>query len=358
MSTSSNSDMREPLDPVEVPGNPRAIAFTLVPEVVGELTSSGRDATGSEVRLALKDRTYGGFDPKALGFRRFRDFLDAAGERGLIEVDRSRRGDVGVRLPGHAGRPVDAPREVRGDLWRAFVDWGPDELRLFDTANDRVIRLPKEPAPLEPEKFSAIRRRLVESPQSLVAISPVSREQLGQWMREFASSREPALRELLVGALDGEKPAKTFLQIVKGLPEEHARWNDELLLHVRPAIERWREANGVAASIEKSEPTPSQAGSLGAPTPLPKTEALPAGAGPVEQRPSGASPEATRTAITAAFRIASKSPLWSHTRTVGALGPDASEDVDLRQRLHAAIDRMPVDELRKIVLPVGYLFGR
>ena len=353
-------------DPVSTPGadddakQRLEVAFALVAETVGELTSSGRQATGSEVRLALKARTYGGFDPRALGFRRFRAFLSAAAERGVVEVDERRRGDVAVRLPGVAGAAPEAPREVRGDLWRAFLDWGPDELRLFDIDADRVLRLPKEPAPLEPERFGAIRRRRLESPETLVEISGVSRQQLTDWMLDFAASREPTLRDLLVRSLEGDKPTKTFLQIVRALPEEHARWNEALLLRLRPVIEAWRDANSLTISIDRSmprddvemPPIAAHASEEGTTPSSPRRWAL------SDVRVAAAPEDVARTAITAAFRTAERGRSWAFVRPAGSSLATPSDEVELRRRLHEAIDRMPPEELRKIALPVGYLFGR
>lgn len=129
-------------------GSDLKIAFGLLTEVLNGYERAGQVPTGSQVRLALKHRTYDGFDPKKLGFRQFREFLARAAEAGLVEVDENRPGDVAVRPVSRRPNEPIPSRQIRGDLWRAFLDWAPEELRLFDRRNDAVIRLPREPAPL------------------------------------------------------------------------------------------------------------------------------------------------------------------------------------------------------------------
>jgi len=337
----------------------RDVAFDLLVEIVGELSSSGRAPTGSGVRLALKARTYDGFDVKSLGFARFRDFLAAAASQGRIEVDEMRPGDVAVRLPGIASATPVVPPEVRGDLWRAFLEWGPDELRLFDVKEDAVVRLPREPAPLEPERFVVVRRRLAESPDDFVTIPPVSRKQHVQWMHEFARTRTPELRNLLSQALAGDKPAKTFVQVLRALPEERARWNEALLAHVRARVEEWRDSSSLDISIDKrsvgdegadrsSSSSPGSV-SVDGPGTHPSRWLL---SGKHAQPPSSDTALTALTALLETRRPRDEAQRFSSVSVRTSQGPER----ELRNRLHMAIDRMPAEDLRRLLIPVGYLF--
>lgn len=332
------------------------IALDLLVEVVGELSGSGRLPTGSEVRLALKNRTYDGFDLKSLGFRRFRDFLAGAVAQGRIEVDETRPGDVAVRLPGIASTTAVVPPAIRGDLWRAFLEWGPDELRLYDNIEDKVIRLPRTPAPLEPERFASVRRSVAEAPDRYISITPVSRTTQVDWMRQFAATRAPDLRELLEQALAGEKPSKTFVQVLRALPDERARWQEALLGHIRSRVEDWRAGAGLDISIDKrADADVQEAPPPDADADVPAVPATPRWVISTQQAPRPSTDEALSalTAIVRTQRLARHR--WLDAKAARST-PDPRAESELRRRLHEAIDRMPVDELRRLVIPVGYLF--
>src|SRR5690349_15840884 len=115
-----------------VTSRPLDQAYGVLASAVGMLSRGDRPPTASEVRLEMKRLTYGGFSPKAFGFKRFRDFLDGAEAAGYVAVDKDREGDVAVvlprELPGSQG--INAP-PVRSDLWKAFVDWSPRLARYF-----------------------------------------------------------------------------------------------------------------------------------------------------------------------------------------------------------------------------------
>src|ERR1700722_2680160 len=68
-------------------------------EAVKFFLLQGRVPTASQVRSRLGHITAGRFDPKDIGFSRFRDFLDFAESAGSITVDHARVGDVTVSLP-------------------------------------------------------------------------------------------------------------------------------------------------------------------------------------------------------------------------------------------------------------------
>lgn len=241
---------------------------------------------------------------------------------------------------------VDKPR-IRPDLWKAFVDWKPDLLRLYDFDKDHAVLIPSSPAPLEPERFRAIREKLRVSPDSLVKIEPISmRTQLG-WMREFSAEvADPRIKSLLDAALSADKPAKTFVAVLRQVPPELGRWRKNLGALVRSEVERWQNSTPRAKSIC-----------------IDHLDEVTVGGAP-EHRAQSRPPAATGENLL---------DLASHLATVGFSsskiyggafggslfqGNSTQQDsvVNLRFRLHAAIDRMPLEELRLLRIPVGYLF--
>lgn len=358
----SPSDRRAPARP-EARDSEFSVALDVLEQVVQEFVEAGRSPTGSQVRIALKERTYGGFDQRRLGFATFRAFLREAAIRGRVVVDEDRPGDVAVRLSGGRSSGSEPVRPIRGDFWRAFVEWQPAELRLYDTNEDRVHRLPRDPAPLEPEQFANIRRRLAEAPGAFIEISPVARNQQLDWMREFARSGPEALRSVLEESLAGEKPAKTFAQVLRALPEERSRWNLILTARVRGVVEEWCAIHAIAPSIDKRFETRVEgkyreiaelAGGSASRGEVARGIAAPA--------LEGASPALSgqAAALTALAAFVRTSTAVRGGRTVirvrhGTDRSSATED-ELRLRIHAAVDRMPAEELRQLVIPVGYLF--
>lgn len=322
----------------------RAQAFDVLVAAVSEVRERrGRPATASEVRVAMRQRTYGGFDPPALGFPRFRDFLDEAEQLGHVRIDRARPGDVALVLPEESEAADPVPM-VRPDLWRAFADWTPGQLRLYDSAEDRVHVIPEQPVPLEPERFGEVRRRLAADPSAFVPVTPVPRQRQIGWMREFADSvGDKQSRLLLRSALDGEKPAKLFLSTLRQSPPLLARWRQEHRARVREEILRWREhrvPEGVSVTVDRQE-EPEDEGSRG-----------PAR----ELSASWGSAQLTLWAREPA-RLWPRSDHWHFAPTLGGDHGRESPDAALRALVHAAVDRMPVEELRALRLPVGYLVG-
>ena len=88
---------REP--PSVIDDELKSQAFSVLVDAVRELGEAGTVPTASQVRLAMKRRTYGGFDPGKLGYKRFRDFLSEAASENLIDLDEDRPGDGAALRP-------------------------------------------------------------------------------------------------------------------------------------------------------------------------------------------------------------------------------------------------------------------
>jgi hypothetical protein len=256
----------------------------------------------------MRDRTYGGFKPSRLGYKRFRDLLVDAESRGLISVDRTRRGDVAVSLPS-GGTAVAAPAPaIRSDLWKIFIDWKIGQLRYYDIELDKALMVPEERAPLEPDKFGEMRARLEHDPNNFIPITPIAQHtQLG-WMRQFADTMpDVELKTTLQAALIGYRPAKMFVAVLKEVPTELHRWHHELQQRVRAEIEKWRDSVSARKFVDIDEKIDIE-----------KT-------GPARSAKSR------------------------------GLSSQSNSPVGIRALLHSAIDRMPLEELKALRIPVGFL---
>ncbi|MGH3349763.1 MAG: hypothetical protein ACRDPS_03780, partial [Nocardioides sp.] len=120
-------------------------AFVVLERAVShERSVHGRWPTASRVRIVMKELTYDGFAPARLGFKRFRDFLQAAEAAGAIALDSSNAGDILVALPGETEPAARATRHarIRKDLWSALLDWTRGVDYYFDLDIDRPVVLP------------------------------------------------------------------------------------------------------------------------------------------------------------------------------------------------------------------------
>lgn len=332
--------MTEQTPPVEV-SLPEA--YTVLREALGDLARLGRPATGSEARLGMKRRTYGGFDPRSLGFKRFRDFLQAARDAGHIELDDARKGDVAVSLPGAIYRdnnPAEEHRSIRSDLWRAVSDWSGDSTHVVELSRDRVVSFPPLPVPLEPADFADLRARLNNDDPDLVEVQPVPETTQTEWMRRFA--REGNLLHLQE-ALATSNPTREFVARVRSDDSVRRAWGRVLANEVRRYIAEWQKSEPRAAAFDAYS-SPRRSG-----------EAM--------HTLARSDPPSDSTAKRNQSWHLSKhynvSDLFTPTFYSYSSTSDSHEKGDaeeLRQRLHRAIDRMPPRELRDITIPVGYFF--
>lgn len=344
MTTSSHSVSQTPASapnaPRDVQAEEQAAAFDVLADAVASLAQAGASpVTGSAVRLEMGRRTYGGFDPKRVGYKRFRDFLDDAEARGYVAIDRDRAGDVSVTMPG-ASAEAGSTARMRSDLWKAFADWNPRTSRFYALNEDRVVTLPTEPAPLEPPRYAELRTKISENPTVFVEIKPLSRQQQLDWMRDFSLLvTDPEVSRVLGEALKSEHPARYFVVVLRSFPNLLNRWHNTLRERVYAEALKWRDSDSRLATVQIDHVIAS---------------AQP----PVSRQRE----ESVAAAEAANRRVAEIPQKHTHDRdVVHFFAGQASKSVvysasTLRQRLHEAIDRMPESELRKICIPVGYLF--
>lgn len=291
-------------------------AYKLLGVLVNENYSVGRRSYGASLKPELRRRTFGGFDEERLELGSFRRFLEAARSAGVIDIHPAPRGpDLEATPPGKA--PVAAApigvarsRRVRRDLWDAFVSWDEDWLRVYDTVAERAFRFPKHPVPLEPIESTSLRETVGKEPDRFIPIEPISFARQRDWMREFAASvSDPVAKSALEWALTSDRPVRDFTQALQSRNDLRVQWTIYRLVLVETVIRDWANAAGLAVEIHDAQ----------------QVEDVPE---PKDSLKSSIARE------------------------------DGGRTSELRQLLHAAIDRMPESELLQLRLPVGYLVQR
>ena len=323
----------------------RSQALDVLVESVSHLTrTGGRPPTASEVRLEMKRRTYNGFSPEALGYVRFRDFLAAAESTEIIRIDRQRKGDVAITLPSEQLAEVASP-QLRSDIWKAFTDWNPEVIRYYDLEESRAIMLPREPAPLEPERYGSLRGRIANHPDLFIEIFPISQQAQLDWMAEHVQSVPSVeVQGMLQNALHEPKPAKNYVSVLRKFPELLAEWHSHLRERVYAEVMKWRDNNPRLSALDLIRPEIQHAG-------LPNASATSQSNTRADDRLRGISLLTLRRL--AADRYADR-PLFAFPSPTAQEYP--VKPSSLRHMLHRAIDRMPESELKKLIIPIGYLF--
>lgn len=291
----------------------RREAFELLSALVNENYDVGRRSFGASLKPELRRRTYGGFDESRLQFASFRRFLEAAREVGVIDVHLAPKGpDLEATPPGRppvtaAPTRVTRSRRLRRDLWEAFVNWDGGWVRVYDKQNERAVRFPKEPVPLEPAESADLREAVTAAPDRFVPIEPISFERQREWMLEFAASvPDPVVKSALELALTSERPVRDFTQALQSRPDVRKQWTTHRLVLVEAVARAWATAAGLDIEIHQPRDTDDE-----------------------HDKPAASSE---------------------------AKGTDRV--LALRDVLHGAIDRMPESELLQIRLPVGYIVER
>lgn len=352
-------------------------ALKVLDQALDELADQQRQPTASQVRLAMKRLTYGGFEPQDLGFKRFRDFLETAARDKRIELF-DRPGDVLVARRG--APPVsDHVVRIRRDLWKTALDWSADVAHYLDLDTDKVVTVPSVPVPLEPEKFANLRTRIAAKDERLVRVPSIDIHTQVGWMAQFARSvDEPEVEFRLERALSSPKSAREFARVLRSEPEVRYVWNRQLSAHVLVHLLRWKSEDPrlldvqIDAGVERAdEPTPDEEPTQGAVTDVPTTPQPDEGSirmygggavgvVPTPQRDASVPSQARVLAgahvheTTRVPRVVSYGSRIAETPVTGT--PRLRERRSrLRLALHRAIDRMPEEELAKLVIPVGYL---
>ncbi len=281
-------------------------AHEALKDVVASYSLEGRSTVAASLKSALKRRFSDRFDERSIGFLSFRDFLKDAEARGIVQLQRAPGGDLEAMLPGAPPQRSRGTAEVhsstsfvRADIWRAFVDWNPGWTRLYDAEADRAVMFPETTTPFDPPEWSVQRDAAQRQPERFREIEPISMDTQLEWMRAFAREvRDQTSRELLQSALQSSRPFGAFVRQVNIFPETRLQWHRFRLDNVLAVVAAWVQRNNLTIQFQENRPR--------------------------ETAPSG--------------------------KTTA----DVSEAA-VRARLRAIIDRMPLSDLLRLEIPVGYI---
>ena len=271
----------------------------------------GEQPTASQVKLRMSSLSFGGFNVKQLGYSRFRDLVSECESRGLIRVDSSRAGDIGIVTRDRVAESRSFSPTVNPSVWRAVVDWSPNMLRVWDLQLRRAWLLPHQEVPLEPEKFKQLRARYASEGDSFLTIPHLSRTDQYDLFRAFLRQLdlEPEQSADVSEALSTDRPIRLSLELLRELrPESAVEWSNTLRARVQHLLHQWIAEN----------------------------------------------PQVTLDDVFLPIQESAKGRSTSPRQNEPSTG---SEESRLREAVHRAVDRMPASALRALSIPLGYLYG-
>lgn len=311
--------------PQPVNGPALQAAFALLHEVVRDFEVTGRLPLTTGVKPEMQHRSGGQFQEQTLGFATFGEFVQAAVQNGVVALLDHEKGRLlhveGVvprprrRLPTAPPAPAKAAekqvREVRSDLWRAFIDWRSSLRRLWDKQAESAVIFLAESAGGTTSQDDAVREAVAAMPDRFVEITPIPQDTQLQWIRSFVHDLDdPKLRDsllLLLGTTN--RPFAAFGSMLRGMPAIQQAWQAHRRELVVQEISRWARDHGLAV-----DPFADSATEQGSEQ-------------PTEQAP----------------------PLAESGLNV------IRNEVETRRMYHSAIDRMPYEDLLRLPIPLVYL---
>jgi hypothetical protein len=206
-------------------------AAALLQETLQDLWNrEHRPILGSRLKIELLRRARERdlrFEERALGFRRFSEFVAATGAAEISDV-----GGADILIAPKANRNPTATEvrydgRIRPDFWRAFVSYPvAGQARGYDPAGDKIVVAAADALP-----------------PGVVPIEPVSREQQLEWRREFAKSA-PEGHWLRQFKLEDESGVRAFADEIRNDPLRR-KWNDFWLEKTAQTIRQWAEPHSV-----------------------------------------------------------------------------------------------------------------
>jgi len=300
--------------------SPAHVDYSLLSSVVSDLTEGGRIASAAAVKTVILRRSPD-FDERALGFRKFVDYLEAAVRAGAVRLARDDRNHPCVFPPSASDAAIEQAlrqssstvletRRLKRELWRAVVEWEPtDYWRGWDRKHSRVFMAPRASSSQEP---------WLDDAERYVGLPVVSRDLQTEWMSEFTAAQIPDVKVKLAASLQPGADLGAFRAALAahGLLDD---WAQALQLHVHVHVQQWATAAKVPLqrlfeSVSKRTPTD-----------------------PVN--------------VSGVATTERNVPQESVAR------PEVSFEESLRRRLHEVVDQMNGAELSVITVPARFLVG-
>jgi len=231
-----------------------------------------------------------GFAEGDLGFQSFREFLQAAEQAGYVRLVLARGGDVEI-LPPELALPTGSVR-IRRDFWTALMT---EEGRpyCYLPASDQVLRLVDTAGQKVGDRS--------------VPLPVVSQETHEAWLNEFVGGMDDPDRESIQAKLAVHPELGDRMRVITENPVSRQQWYAARTKRVMDLLTAWSKEHGLDVDFVE------------APTRVREKE-----------KPTGGRPAPQR-------RVARR-----------------DREEQLRSRVHAAVDRMPLSDLLRLSLPVEY----
>jgi hypothetical protein len=206
-------------------------ATALLQETLQDLWNrERRPILGSKLKIELLRRARERdlrFEERALGFRRFSEFVAATGAAEISDVGGA---DILIapKMNGSSTASGARDRRIRPDFWRAFLNYPvAGQARGYDAASDKIVVAPAD-----------------SLPPAVVPIEPVSKDQQLEWRREFAKDAPEGhwLRQL---KLEDQSGLRAFADGIRNDPLR-PKWNNFWLEKTTQTIRQWAEQHDVA----------------------------------------------------------------------------------------------------------------
>lgn len=225
----------------------RQAVFDLLSQALSTEESAGTVPVAARV-AGLMRQLDPAFTQETSGYPTFRALLRDAEKVGLLTlIDRGGTSDIAVLAAGsqlevEAGASsAGRIKQVRPDIWRAFIDWSRPTSYWYDRRTKR----------LHPITEAAVGPHGVEIPS-------VSRELQVEWMNEFAGGvRDSTVKAILDESLAAEDPVRGFSAALRNDEASSRRWKRYLKQRVLDRATSWAVSNDIALSeIEASAGAP------------------------------------------------------------------------------------------------------
>lgn len=230
----------------------------LIAQLVIELLSGSANSSELGARLkqrlnsALVDKGLPPLNEKALGFKRFSDFLlDLVGDKISIERPLA-AGDISVVLRGGLGAESGLgssetphgsflPPVIRSDVWQAFTNPNRDRRRFLHKETYVVRHF------LDTEA-SAIKDQVSQDQGQYLEIQPIDSGCQQEWMKGFLESLRlaPAERAPLDAIVADAYSSSVNATFTRALGDYGAAWRKFRTNKVSAAIQDWATCNGLA----------------------------------------------------------------------------------------------------------------
>lgn len=219
----------------DVKAHPRQLstdeAILLLTATVAEFERAGRTTAAAGVSASMH-KVEPGFSPKRSAFGSFRQLLEEAQRRGVIEIHRGANDFIlhsTVTAPPTS--TIDRPERLREDLWSALLDWR-------ETARYSFNRVTRGTSPSDGALGAGD-----------VLVPTVQRTQHVEWMRDFAESQgSESVRTALLEALGTDDPARGFASAIRRFDAAGRRWKRTLRQLVLDRAARWATEHRIPAS--------------------------------------------------------------------------------------------------------------